>query len=125
MTASQGFSVIYVLLGIGAVFGLWGLIAPRSAWRALVAWQYRNPEAHEPSEAAYTVSRVSSFFALVMMVITASLISSAADSIDTEPDPQAEYEECLERERAQDDGQGGLTPEDWCDHLLPEGEQLD
>jgi hypothetical protein len=35
---------VYCLLLIGAGFALWGMISPRSSWRVLRAWQYKNPE---------------------------------------------------------------------------------
>ena len=44
-------------------------IDPRSQWERHGAWQYRHPEAHEPSEAAYRAARVGAVVGLVMMVI--------------------------------------------------------
>ncbi|AEV84621.1 hypothetical protein ACWT_3598 [Actinoplanes sp. SE50] len=37
---------------------LWGVISPRSQWQKLFAWGYRNPEANEPSDAAYMLTRI-------------------------------------------------------------------
>lgn len=41
-----------VAMSLGLVF-LWGLIAPRSQWRALQAWSVSNSYAHEPGGAGY------------------------------------------------------------------------
>lgn len=37
---------------------LWGLFSPRSQWKVLAAWSYRNPQADEPSSFAFAVQRV-------------------------------------------------------------------
>lgn len=37
---------------------LWAAISPESMWSTTSAWQYRDPEANEPSDAAYAVQRV-------------------------------------------------------------------
>mgnify|MGYP001807552810 CR=1 FL=1 len=44
------FGVLAVSLGI---YFLWGLLAPRSQWRALAAWSVANPHANEPGGSAY------------------------------------------------------------------------
>ncbi|CAN5195445.1 hypothetical protein BH11ACT5_BH11ACT5_10890 [soil metagenome] len=44
------FGVLATSLGI---YLLWGLLAPRSQWRALAAWSVSNPHAHEPGGSAY------------------------------------------------------------------------
>lgn len=58
-----------VIASVVLVF-LWGLISPRSQWKVLAAWSYRNPQADEPSSLAFGVQRVISglgvaFFAVV------------------------------------------------------------
>ena len=53
--ASGVFQIIF-----GIVFGLIGLlhaINPRLFWR-MSRWQFKNPEANEPSAAAFTLQRV-------------------------------------------------------------------
>ncbi|MFG2042891.1 DUF6199 family natural product biosynthesis protein [Dactylosporangium sp. NPDC048998] len=47
---------------------LWGVISPESQWRTLQAWSYRNPEANEPSDTAYTLTRIGSAIALAVLV---------------------------------------------------------
>jgi len=37
---------------------LWGLFSPRSQWKVLAAWSYRNPQADEPSSFAFGLHRV-------------------------------------------------------------------
>lgn len=49
----------WLLIALGGIFVLASLINPRSLWHAFSAWQYRNPEANEPSDAKYAMSRVS------------------------------------------------------------------
>ncbi len=44
------FGVIAVSLGI---YFVWGLLAPRSQWRALSAWSVSDPYANEPGGASY------------------------------------------------------------------------
>ena len=58
-----------VIASVVLVF-LWGLVSPRSQWKVLAAWSYRNPQADEPSSLAFGVQRVISgigvlFFAAV------------------------------------------------------------
>jgi hypothetical protein len=43
-------------LFLGAL-GAWMAISPRSLFWRTAAWQYRNPEANEPSDAAYALRR--------------------------------------------------------------------
>ncbi|MBM7786341.1 hypothetical protein [Tenggerimyces flavus] len=62
--------LLWLLLPLSAV-PIWGIISPRSQWRVLHAWLYRNPEANEPSDAAYTAQRVGNAFVLVMIVVVA------------------------------------------------------
>jgi hypothetical protein len=58
---------------------LWGVINPRSQWRALSAWQYRNPDANEPSDAAYGLSRVGSLIGLGAWGVLLVMLLSADD----------------------------------------------
>ncbi|MFB9448370.1 hypothetical protein Dvina_14085 [Dactylosporangium vinaceum] len=58
---------------------LWGAVSPRSQWRTLTAWRYRDPAANEPSDAAYAWTRFSSIFLLLAMVCTGYGLADAAD----------------------------------------------
>lgn len=62
------------------LFGLLALIDPRKLWWATSAWQFRNPEANEPSAAANAVGRVvAAVFALGFGIAAISMtIDSAA-----------------------------------------------
>lgn len=53
-----------VIASVVLVF-LWGLISPRSQWKVLAAWTYRQPEADEPSAFAFGVQRVISGIGVV------------------------------------------------------------
>ena len=47
---------------------LWGVIDPRGMWEATSAWQFRDPEANEPSDDAFAFQRLAAIVALLMMV---------------------------------------------------------
>jgi hypothetical protein len=44
---------------------LWGLFSPRSQWKVLAAWSYRNPQADEPSSFAFGLHRLISGLGVV------------------------------------------------------------
>lgn len=48
---------------------LWAAISPESMWSTTSAWQYRDPEANEPSDAAYAMQRVGAVLGLVLIAI--------------------------------------------------------
>jgi hypothetical protein len=55
---------------------LWGILSPRSLWSTTKAWQYRNPDAVEPSDTAYALCRWGSVAALALFaVITFTILS--------------------------------------------------
>jgi hypothetical protein len=47
-----------VVIGSVVLLFFWGLFSPRSQWRVLAAWSYRNPQADEPSSFAFGLHRV-------------------------------------------------------------------
>lgn len=55
-----------VVIGLVA---LWALISPRSVWWVLRSWAFRHPEANEPSDLAYGVSRIGGLVLLVLAVV--------------------------------------------------------
>ncbi len=69
---------------MGIVF-VWGLLAPRSQWRVLVSWSYRDPYANEPSGSAYLLYRLIAAFGIATMVVTGVLTYHAL--AEHEPDP--------------------------------------
>ena len=60
-----------------AVLAVWGAISPRSQWNTLSAWQYRNPDANEPSDAAYALTRVVNVIGLIGVLIMLGLLIAA------------------------------------------------
>ena len=69
--------LLVVSLIIGGVIGLWLLISPRSAYWTMTAWQYKNPEANEPSDTAYSLSRLSGGIMLVTIVVIVLWVTGA------------------------------------------------
>ena len=52
---------------------LWGIIDPRGMWEATSSWQFRDPEANEPSDSAFAMQRFSAFISLLVIVELSSL----------------------------------------------------
>lgn len=67
---------LFLLWLLAGPIALWTLLNPASAWRTLSAWQYRNPDANEPSDAAYGLQRfgaaasLAGLVAITIMMIT-------------------------------------------------------
>ena len=70
---------VYLMLVTLCGLMLWLLISPGSFWRKTAAWQYKNPEANEPSDAAYTMMRV---FGGIFLVVFIGLWIHIASSVD-------------------------------------------
>src|SRR5688500_2867417 len=47
----------WALIAVGGIFMVIAFMNPRSLWRSTAAWQYRNPDANEPSDDAYSMKR--------------------------------------------------------------------
>ncbi len=77
--------LLVVLVSLGVVF-LWGLFAPRSQWRVLVSWSYRDPHANEPSGSAYTLYRVIAALGIATMVVSGLL--AYRSWADAQPPPK-------------------------------------
>ncbi|MFT9852411.1 DUF6199 family natural product biosynthesis protein, partial [Mycobacteroides abscessus subsp. abscessus] len=61
---------LLLFLGLIVVpFLLWSIFDPKSQWQVLSSWKYRNPEANEPSEAAYAMMRIGGAVGLVVLVV--------------------------------------------------------
>lgn len=65
--------VLIVLVSLGAIF-LWGLLAPRSQWRALASWSFRDPYVNEPSGTAFLLHRVVAAIGIASMVVSGVLV---------------------------------------------------
>lgn len=65
--------ILVVLASLGIVF-LWGFLAPRSQWRALISWSYRDPYLNEPTGLAYGLYRAVSVIGITAMVVSGVLV---------------------------------------------------
>ena len=54
------------------------VVDPRKLWYSTSAWQFKNPEANEPSEASFALGRVVSGIAAVGFVIAAIVLTAGA-----------------------------------------------
>jgi hypothetical protein len=70
--------LILLLIPVAGLL-LWGVISPRSQWRVLAGWSYRDPDANEPSDAAYTVTRIAGVVMLVVLVWQVIALADLAD----------------------------------------------
>jgi hypothetical protein len=68
----------FIGLGLLAALAVWLLVSPKSVYWTLHAWTHRNPEANEPSDAAYAFWRVGAGLALVIFVGMGWWLASAA-----------------------------------------------
>lgn len=75
---------LIVLVSLGTVF-LWGLLSPRSQWRALVSWSYRDPYLNEPTGIAYGLYRVVAVIGIVSMVVSGALVYRV--QLENQPEP--------------------------------------
>lgn len=57
---------------------LWSVIDPRGVWEVTSSWQFRNPEANEPSDSAFAVQRFFAFVSLLVIVGGAFFFVSAS-----------------------------------------------
>ncbi|HEU4848784.1 MAG TPA: hypothetical protein VFS93_00045 [Terrimesophilobacter sp.] len=76
--------LLVVLVSLGVVF-LWGLLAPRTQWRVLVSWSYRDPHANEPTGSAYTLYRLVAALGIATMVVSGFL--AYRSWVDSQPPP--------------------------------------
>ncbi|MEV4009891.1 DUF6199 family natural product biosynthesis protein [Nonomuraea angiospora] len=63
--------MIVFLVICSIAFFVSGLVNPRTLWRVTTAWQYRNPEANEPSDFAYGMGRGASFVGAIICLLFA------------------------------------------------------
>jgi len=107
---------VYLMLMTLCGLMLWMLISPGSFWRKTAAWQYKNPEANEPSDAAYTTMRVfGGIFLVVFIGLWIHIASSTDDWERAEREKQyQEYQECLDESDEVDEVLN------LCENLLPE-----
>lgn len=75
-----------IVVVAGGIF-LWGVISPRSQWQLLQGWAFRNPEANEPSDAAYALTRIGSAVSIVVLLVAAFNLQSLTSSDDDKGAP--------------------------------------
>ncbi|MCC6270836.1 MAG: hypothetical protein IT190_06130 [Microbacteriaceae bacterium] len=75
---------LIVLVSLGIVF-LWGLLSPRSQWRVLVSWSYRDPYRNEPTGIVYGLYRVIAVIGIASMVVSGVLVYRV--QLENEPKP--------------------------------------
>ncbi|MFY0406887.1 hypothetical protein [Solicola sp. PLA-1-18] len=73
---------LVVVLVVGVPLLLWGVVAPRSQWRVLAAWRYRDRDADAPSDVAHGVTRVVSAVLLVLLAVVAVRLDAYAGEDD-------------------------------------------
>ena len=61
----------WVVIVVLIVIFLWSVISPRSQWRVLQSWTFRDAEANEPSDAAYTLTRVAGVVVIIVILFAA------------------------------------------------------
>lgn len=76
--------IFIVLVNLGILF-LWGVFAPRSQWRVLVSWSYRDPYLNEPTGVAYGAYRVVAVIGIASMVVSGVLVYRV--QLEKQPEP--------------------------------------
>ncbi|TDB92238.1 hypothetical protein [Actinomadura sp. 7K534] len=75
-------ALIVMCFVLAAVFFVLGCMDQRKLYWKTAAWQYRRPEANEPSEAAHVFNRIGLFLGAAMMLVLAAVLN-AADASST------------------------------------------
>ena len=73
--------LVFVVIMAVVMFVL-GCMDQRSLYWKMSAWQFRDPQANEPSDAALGVRRASLFISAVVLLVTAGVIKSADSTQD-------------------------------------------
>ncbi|UQE76057.1 hypothetical protein MYK68_05545 [Gordonia sp. PP30] len=72
----MGFVILIFLILVPLL--LWAIFDPKGAWRASEAWKYKNPEANEPIDAAYALSRLGGVLTLVRLILGGIMLYTAS-----------------------------------------------
>ncbi len=59
---------LFVFVSLCCFLAFFSMISPRRLWWLLSAWRYQNPEANEPSDAAYCWNRITAALALMFFL---------------------------------------------------------
>ena len=80
-----------VFVALAATLGillLWGLVAPRSQWRAIMGWSVSDPHENEPSTTSYVIRQILFVLGLAGIgVVGISAYLTYLDSIPAPPKP--------------------------------------
>lgn len=147
----NGLGCAIIMLVALSVLLIWGVISPRSMWMKTKAWQFKNPEANEPSDAAYSMTRTASAIGIFAILCSIGMLANAGASFETN-NTRDDYERCLheyELDSGDDRHESGgesyedplstaepSSPSDWdvedddpatgrCDYLSPEPDSPD
>ena len=91
----MGFIVLVAVIAVPLL--LLQILAPRGVWRATEAWKFRNPDANEPSDAAYAMSRIGAVFGLIGLIVAGVIFYDLDQDVkEREREAQAEAERTLE-----------------------------
>ncbi|WP_020579875.1 DUF6199 family natural product biosynthesis protein [Actinopolymorpha alba] len=74
---------VFLVIFIG--MATWAVVAPRSQWRLLSSWQYRDPKANEPSDASYLVARVMGVGGIIFGIFMWHLLGQMTEAVDVYP----------------------------------------
>ncbi|MFT3715788.1 MAG: hypothetical protein QM774_07530 [Gordonia sp. (in: high G+C Gram-positive bacteria)] len=89
---------------------LWGIVDPKGSWRALESWKYKNPDANEPSEASYALSRVGGVIGLVLLIgMGVMAYNDSRDDEAPRDKPSASYTQAEMKSKDLDLGAGTLV----------------
>ena len=82
------------LVAVLAVLFLWGVIAPRSQWRLLLGWTYREPQSDAPSGWAFGLQRVIAGLGIAALLAGGGLAYQRhLDSLPEPPPPPSPIEQ--------------------------------
>ncbi|WP_134324212.1 hypothetical protein [Cumulibacter soli] len=109
----MGIAIVFVVIAI--VMCLWSAISPAHAWEKTTAWRYQDPEAHRPSDTQFTVTRVVCIIVIPILIAMIPLLLSLSDANREEAERDS-YRDCLLENQ---DSDGLLSAEDWCENLSP------
>ncbi|MDO3636833.1 DUF6199 family natural product biosynthesis protein [Mycolicibacterium arseniciresistens] len=73
----MGFAIVVMLIGVP--IGLFMLLQPRKMWWLFESWKFRNPEANEPSDAAYLMTALGGL-GVIAAVVFGGIMFWSADS---------------------------------------------
>lgn len=71
-------ALIVLFIAFGALLLVLGCMNQRTLYWKLTAWQYRNPEANEPSDAALALNRFGLIVSAVLMFAGAGIVNAGA-----------------------------------------------